>query len=265
MAHWTEKLFEKHSDLFLKQLEELISEAGCEADLLLKYLDEQGFKPKNILDLNCGIGRHSIELAKRGVNVLGTDLSSRYVKIAGERAKKVGVGDRARFKIADMRRISSILTEEKPFDGIICLYTSFGFYDEKTNAHILRQCTRLVKPGGFFVLEIMNRDWLISHFQKRGFSRYEGIILLEDRQFDSKTSRMHSTWTYLVQRDNRSFVLEEQVTLDHRIWSPHELIELFAENGWNQKALYPGFGRQPDDVSIMEAKRLFFIGQKRKK
>jgi 2-polyprenyl-3-methyl-5-hydroxy-6-metoxy-1,4-benzoquinol methylase len=265
MAHWTEKLFEKHSDLFLKQLEELISEAGCETDLLLKYLNEQKFKPKNVLDLNCGIGRHSIELAKRGINILGTDLSKRYVEIARQRAMKEGVEGRARFKIADMRRISSALTEEKLFDGIICLYTSFGFYDDKTNAHVLRQCTRLVKPGGFFVLEIMNRDWLVSHFQKRGFSRYEGMILLEDREFFSETSRVHSTWTYLVQKDDRTFVLEEQVTLDHRIWSPHELIELFAENGWDYKALYLGFGKQPDDVSIMEAKRLFFIGQKREK
>jgi 2-polyprenyl-3-methyl-5-hydroxy-6-metoxy-1,4-benzoquinol methylase len=264
MSHWTEKLFEKHSGLFLKQLEELVSEARCETDLLLKYLNEQRFKPKNILDLNCGIGRHSIELAKRGVNVLGTDLSSRYIKIAGERAKKEGVEDKARFKTADMRRISSTLTAEKPFDGIINLYTSFGFYDDKTNAHILRQCTDLVKPGGFFVLEIMNRDWLVNHFEKRGFSRYEGMILLEDREFDSVTSRVHSTWTYLIQKDDRTFVLEEQVTLDHRIWSPHELIELFAENGWDHKAFYPGFGRRPEDVSIMTARRLFFIGKKRK-
>lgn len=265
MSHWTEELFKKHPDLFLKQLEELVEQAKCEVDLLLKYLDEQGFKPRNILDLNCGIGRHSIELAKRGINVLGTDLSSRYIKIARERAKKEGVDKRVRFKMADMRRIATTLSEEKPFDGIINLYTSFGYYDEKTNADILRQCSKLVRSGGFFVLEIMNRDWIVSHFEKRGFSRYEDLILLEDREFDSRTSRIQTTWTYLVQKDDKNFVLEEQVLLDHRLWSPHELVGFLAENGWDYKALCLGFGRQPDDVSIMKARRLLFIGQKRKR
>jgi len=155
MSHWTEELFEEHPELFLKVLEERVAEARCEVDLLLRYLDEQGFKLQNVLDLNCGIGRHSVELGKRGIIVLGTDLSPRYIEIAKESAKTGGVEDRVRFKIADMRRIGSAVSGERPFDGIINLFTSFGFYDDKTNANILRQCGNLVRPEGFFVLEII--------------------------------------------------------------------------------------------------------------
>jgi len=261
MSHWTEDLFVNHPELFVKGLEERVSIAGDEVDLFLKYIGEEGFKPRRILDLNCGMGRHSIELGKRGISVLGTDLSPYYVQIANRLAKSQQVADKVRFKVADMRRIGAVLAREK-FDGIINLFTSFGFYDDKTNADILRQCCSLVRPKGFFALEIMNRDWIVRNFQPHGFSRYENLIKLEDRTFDAKTSRIRSTWTYLVKKDDKNFVLEKEVTIDHRLWSLHELIDIFEKTGWKFKAVYPGLGRQQGDLPLTEVQRLFFIATK---
>jgi SAM-dependent methyltransferase len=261
MRHWTEDLFVHHPELFVKGLEERVSIASEEVDLLLKYISEQGFKPHRILDLNCGIGRHSTELAKRGINVLGTDLSPYYIQIAKKRAKTQKVNDKAHFKVADMRKIGTALAKQK-FDGIINLFTSFGFYDNKTNTDILHQCYNLVRPKGFFALEIMNRDWIVKNFQPHGFARHENVIVLEDRAFDAKTSRIGTTWTYLIQKDNKNFHLEKQVTIDHRLWSLHELIDLFEKTGWKFKAAYPGLRRQQQEAPLMEAQRLFFIATK---
>ena len=261
VSHWTEDLFVNHPELFVKALEERVSVAGDEVDVFLKYLSKEGFKPQRILDLNCGIGRHSIELGKRGISVVGTDLSPYYIQIAKKRAKSQHVTDKVHFKVADMRRIGAALVREK-FDGIINLETSFGFYDEKTNADILRQCCSLVRSKGFFALEIMNRDWIVGNFQPCGFSRYENLMLLEDRTFDAKTSRARTTWTYLVQKNDKNFVLEKQVTIDNRLWSLHELIDLFEKTGWNFKAVYPGFGIRQGDVPPTELQRLFFIAMK---
>lgn len=262
VSHWTEDLFVNHPELFVKALEERVSIAGNEVDFFLKYIGEEGFKPQRILDLNCGIGRHSIELGKRGINVLGTDLSPYYIQIAKKRAKSHHVTNKVRFKVADMRRIGSVLAKEK-FDGVINLFTSFGFYDDKTNADILRQCCSLVRSKGFFALEIMNRDWIVRNFQPRGFSHYDKLIVLEDRTFDSKTSRVGTTWTYLVQKDDKNFVLEKQVTIDNRLWSLHELIDIFEKTGWRFKAVYPGFGLQQADFPLTEVQRLFFLAMKR--
>ena len=261
MSHWTEDLFVNHPELFVKALEERVSIASDEVDVFLKYLGEEGFKPRRILDFNCGIGRHSIELGKRGISVLGTDLSPYYIQIAKKRAESQQVIDKVRFKVADMRRIGAVLTKEK-FDGIINLETSFGFYDDETNADILRQCCSLVRSRGFFALEIMNRDWIVRNFQPQGISHYENLILLEDRTFDAKTSRAKTTWTYLVQKDDKNFVLEKQVTVNTRLWSLHELIDVFEETGWRFRAVYPGFGRQQGDVPPTELQRLFFIAMK---
>jgi SAM-dependent methyltransferase len=165
------------------------------------------------------------------------------------------------FKVADMRRIASSLKGQR-FDGITNLFTSFGYYDDDTNDDILRQCGSLVRPRGFFALEIMNRDWLVRNFQPRGFTRYKGLILLEERKFDVETSLVQATWTFLKQRSKKQFVLEKQVTIDTRIWSLHELVETFRKNGWKFRAAYAGFGRQDEDVALTEAHRLLFIAKR---
>jgi hypothetical protein len=108
----------------------------------------------------------------------------------------------------------------------------------------------------------MNRDWIVRNFQPRGFSRYENLIVLEDRTFDAKTSRTGTTWTYLGQKDDKNFVLEKQVTIDTRLWSLHELIDIFEKTGWRFKAVYSGLGRQQGDVPLTEVQRLFFIAIK---
>ena len=241
MAHWTKELFGKFPELFLGQFEERLARAPVEVDTLLKYLDKQGFQPRRILDLNCGIGRHSVELGKRGIKVLGTDLSPRYIKIAEQRVQEEKMTDRVRFRVADMRKITSVLSGEESFDGVINLWTSFGFYDDKTNDNILRQCHKLVRTGGFFALDIINRDWLVRNFQERGFARIKDRIVLEEREFNPKDSRMYNIWTYLREKDKKTFVLEREVRVDHRVWSLHELIELFERTGWKYKAAYPGF------------------------
>ena len=182
----------KHPELFVKALEERVSVAGAEVDLFLKYLGEEGFKPQRILDLNCGIGRHSIELGKRGISVVGTDLSPYYIRIARKRAENYQVADKVHFKVADMRKIGTVLAGEK-FDGIVNLLTSFGYYDDKTDADILRQCCGLVRSKGFFALEIANRDWIVRNFQPQAISRYENLMLLEERTFDAETSRARTT------------------------------------------------------------------------
>ena len=265
ISDWTKELFQEHPELFLAALEERIPEASSEIDTLLRRLREQGFKTRIILDLNCGIGRHSVELGKRGINVLGTDLSSRYIEIAKERAKKEGVEKNMRFRVADMRRIGSELSDEKPFDGVINLYTSFGFYDDETNENVLRQCCKLVRPEGFFALEIINRDWIVRNFQERDFSRYKDMMVLEERRLDFKTSRAYTTWTYLLQQDDNHFILKKQITMDHRIWSLHELAKMFERTGWEFKVAYPGLDQQTSDVPLIEVKNLLFIAKRQKR
>jgi SAM-dependent methyltransferase len=271
MAHWTEELFKENPQLFFNVLKELNPQARTEIRDILRLLEIQGYKPKRMLDLNCGIGRHSIELGKKGIEVLGTDISTTYIEIAEKRAQKLKIAERVHFQVADMRQIASALSIEQPFDGIMCLWTSFGFYDDETNDDILRQCLKLVKPGGFFALDIVNRDWLLRNFSERSFERTKDWLILEERQFDSQTSRHSNKWTFIRQIDDKTFVLDKSFQVDLRVWSLHELVLLFERTGWKFKYAYPGsstvhslkrvrFSSQNDD--LLDAGRLLIISSR---
>ena len=260
-SDWTENFFQKQPDLFLDSLKERIPEAEEETDNLIHYLKEQNFTPERILDLNCGIGRHSIELAKRGFQVYGTDLSEKYIQIARDRAREEGAEDKTNFKVADMREIEEVLSNEELFDGVINLWTSFGYYDNKTNESILRKCNNLVKSGGFFLIDIINRDWLISNFKERGFSEIGDSFLMEERSFDFKESRAKNRWTYLIKKEDDSYS-KSVVTIDHRVWSLHELIDLFERNCWKFKENYFGLSGSKEG-SCLKSKNITAIFTKK--
>lgn len=269
--HWTEELFKEKPQFFLGTLEELNPQARGEIKDVLKILNMQGYSPERILDLNCGIGRHSIELGKHGIEVLGTDISPTYIQIAKKRAQKRKVEHKVNFRVADMRQISLALSEEKPFDGIVCLWTSFGFYDDETNSNILQQCLELVKPDGFFVLDIVNRDWLLGNFSERSFERMKEWLILYEREFDSRTSRHREKRTFMKQADENTFILHDSFQLDLRVWSLHELIQLFEKAGWKYECVYPGSSPSHNlrnmrfsssHTEIVEAGRLLIIASK---
>ena len=270
MAHWTEELFVDNPELFQRHFELRTEHVHLEVDYLLEKMKEHGFETGRILDMNCGIGRHAVELAKRGIEVVGTDISPQYIDVAGKRADEAGVAAKATFRVADMRKIAASLSSTTPFDGIICMWTSFGFYDDETNDDILKQCLGLVKPGGFFVLDIVNRDWLMTHFSDSGYASIGDMIVLEQRKFDVFTSRMVNVWSYLRKRDEEDYHVEKTVTIDHRVWSLHELISLFERIGFKHEVTYaglgPGFNPQQPKLehlrALMPSNRLLFICRK---
>ena len=271
MTHWTEELFKEHPELFLGAFEVRLEQSYDEVAGLLHCLSEQGFQPERLLDLNCGIGRHSIELARQGIQVVGTDISQDYIDIATRRAAEEGMAGKTLFQAADMRGIAAALAGEEPFDGVVCLWTAFGFYDEATNLDVLRQCLGLVKEGGFLALDIINRDWLVQSFQEQGFTRWNERIVLEERRFNPISSRIYNTWTFLRQQDKETYKLEKTVKLDHQVWSLHELVALINKAGWRFQTAYPGFApggvTAEDGLSaaadeVLQSRMLLVIGRK---
>ena len=59
---------------------------------------------EKILDLACGYGRHSLELARRGYDVTGIDIISEYIEYATEQTEKEGL--KAKFLCMDIREVN---------------------------------------------------------------------------------------------------------------------------------------------------------------
>ena len=100
MSHWTETFFGKHFREFgfdIQAPEKTHLEAEFIADAL-------GISPGGkVLDLCCGVGRHSLVLAEMGYDVTGIDLTEYYIECAKESASKLGLS--CEFLKGDMRDI----------------------------------------------------------------------------------------------------------------------------------------------------------------
>jgi len=202
----------------------------------------------HILDLCCGPGRHSLELARRGYDVTGLDRTSLYLKKAREQAKREKL--KARFRKGDMRRIPF----RKEFDAVINIFTSFGYFKkESDNQKVLEGAARTLKPGGLFLIDVINRDFLVKNRLRQGWDEANGWLQLSSTQIDWERSRSLSRWI-LIKGKRR-----EEIDLSLRIYSPHEMIAMLKSAGLRMKQMFGGFDMSP--VSP-DANRLIVLARK---
>lgn len=253
VVHWTERMFVDNASLFMSQLEERLDRTGVEVEGLMRIFSEHGVPPKGtILDLACGIGRHSVFLAEKGYRVVGVDISPTYVERAEELAAERGVSARVEFVVGDMRRIGELLENRgELFDAVVNMFTSHGFWDEATDRAIFSQVCDLTMGGGILVINTANRDYLVRHFQARDVIYEEGgQVMIAERRLDLESSRMFNVWRYYELRgDDLKHV--ETFELDHRVYSLHELVELVETAGWRYHSSFAGHGDEPASTDTL--------------
>jgi SAM-dependent methyltransferase len=243
----------------------MVPAAVPQVEGIRKILAEEGVGPgSRILDLACGIGRHIVPLGVAGYEVVGSDLSPGLVREARRRARKEGLStSRARFYVADYRTIGRSLraAKEGPFDAVICLFTSTGFHGRESDRSVFRAVRRLVRSGGLLVFETGDRDSILRRFQEVGISRYPpNLEVHERRRFDLEASVMHSAWTFYRRglQGHLRRLFETEITV--RLYSLHELKELFRQAGWRYRRAY-GDLETLNPVSF-ESRRLVVIVQR---
>jgi SAM-dependent methyltransferase len=146
-----------------------------------------------VLDLACGTGRHSVLLARRGAFVLGVDKTDAYLKEACRNARGL---TNCLFARGDMRR----LPFKGEFDAVINLWTSFGYFDKPSDdLKSLKGVARTLKPGGLFLIDLLDFAWVKKHGQRRRWDRRaDGAYLLQDAAWvEGRDPRIVNAWVIL--------------------------------------------------------------------
>jgi SAM-dependent methyltransferase len=190
---------------------------AAQVDFVAEALELQA--GARVLDVACGIGRHSLLLAARGMDVTGLDYTPAYL----QRASGGATGLPARFLRGDMRRLPF---REAQFDAALNLFTSWGYFeDDEENARVLREIARALRPGGLFLLDTIHRDGLVRRFREKDWHLLPDGWLLEERAWDARNGRPLSTWTFLRGGEQRSF------TLSNRAYTCSEVEQMMRAAG----------------------------------
>lgn len=143
--------------------------------------------PADILDIPCGQGRHSIELARRGYHVTGVDRSAHLLDVARRRAREAGqLAGSVEFVQSDMREFS----RPGAFDVAINVFTSFGYLESETeDARALAAWYECLRSGGRLVMEMMHKYWVIRSARDQVWVETPGAFTLERVRYDVMTDR----------------------------------------------------------------------------
>lgn len=232
-----------HSVLFS---ERRLEEASEEVEKIVTLL---GLAPDvHILDLCCGVGRHTLELARRGFSVVGVDRTRFYLERASEEARNQGL--EVEFVEEDMRTF----VRPEGFDAVLNLFTSFGYFDDpEEDARVLRNVHRSLKPGGALLMELMGKEVLATIFRERDWREENGRILLEERRVSRHWGWMENRWIMLTGGRRSEFAVT------HRLYSAVELCSLLTQCGFVSASPFGDLGGTPYDQN---ARRLVVLARK---
>jgi len=219
------------------------TEVGLLGALLGLTGDEQ------ILDMPCGTGRHSIELARCGYRVTGVDRTEAYLAEARHRADTSGVT--VEWLRADMRSFSRPLA----FDVVLNMYTSFGYFEDAADDRLAAQTfLNALVPGGRLLMELHGKENLAAGFQPRDWVELDdGVLLLEDRSITDHWRSVHNRW--IVFHDGRRHEIEFSL----RLYGAGELIDLLSNVGFSE---INAFGNLDGDPYDEHALRLVVVARK---
>lgn len=202
-----------------------------EVDFLIEELGLQ--TGSKVLDLFCGTGRHCVELAKRDIEAVGIEWNLSYISVAAEKARKASVTPA--FIQGDVRGVDF----GKGHNAVIIMYQSFGYLTDAEDREVLVRAHAALKPGGRFLIEILNRDNILQNWQPSSDRETDGVTVVEEREFDMLSSRINATIT----RYEDSGPEVRQVSW--RMYSAHEVINICEEVGYRFVAGYSNIDRAP--------------------
>lgn len=210
-----------------------------------------GLEVEHVLDLCCGPGRHSIALARRGINVTAVDRTKYLLDKAIEAAQDKNL--QIEFVLEDMRSF----VRPNGFDMALNIFTSFGYFGDKSeDLKVLRNVYESLRPGGVFLIEITGKEPLARSFQATTSQEAaDGSLLVLRHEILEDWTRASEEWTLIRGGRVKTFKFQ------HTIYSGQELKDLLTEACFAEVKLYGGLNGCEYGV---DAARLVALARKKK-
>ena len=172
-----EEFFDGHAPVYMEN--SFTKNTVEEVDFVL---EELSLPPgSHILDVGCGTGRHAVELARRGYQVTGVDISSGMLAEAEKAAREAGV------EVELIHTDATRFTSDKLFGAAICLcegaFSLLGSEDDPIERDLAILCNihAALKPGARFILTAPNACRLIRQATQEDVEkgRFDPVTMVE--------------------------------------------------------------------------------------
>lgn len=223
-----------------------INKASEHIDNIVKLLNLN--QDMQILDLCCGVGRHTLELARRGFNVVGVDRNETFLRKAKDKAEK------EKLNIEFIREDMRAFRRPELFDIVININTSFGYFenpeDDKT---VVKNIYESLRDGGRLLIEMSSKEIIAKIFSKRDWDEYDDLILLQERKVEDNWNRMFMRWIIIKAGQMK------EVEMTVRLFSASEMCNLLMECGFGNIDVYGSLEGIPFDQN---ATRMVVVARK---
>jgi D-alanine-D-alanine ligase len=255
---WWRHIF---NQLYLKTDGDVVDDRAITGQEIDLFADVLKLSPEHkILDLCCGQGRHSLELARRGYKgVEGLDRSHYLIQKAKAQAKKEGLP--VRFREGDARKIPYAADS---FDVILILGNSFGYFETiNDDLRVLKEIFRVLQPWGRVLVDVADGQYLREHFQPRSWE------WIDKKQFVCRERSLSRDEERLISREVIAHV-EKGVIADQfyaeRLYTQETLTNLLKEAGFSDPTVHTSISpdsQRKQDLGMME-RRIIMTAQVRK-
>jgi len=244
---WWRAIF---NSLYLKTDADVVDDHNItrqEVDLFSEIIKLQS--EDKILDLCCGQGRHSLELARRGFKyVEGLDRSHYLIQKAKGYERKESLN--VRFKEGDARKLPY---PPDTFDVTVILGNSFGYFDTiQDDLRVLKEVFKVLKPWGRLLVDVTDGQYLREHFQPRSWE------WIDKKHFVCRERSRSLDAQRLISREVIAHV-EKGVIADQfyaeRLYTKESLTELMKAAGFSDISFHGEISpdsQRNQDLGMME-------------
>jgi len=244
---WWRRIF---NSMYLKTDADVVDDnsiTSFEIDMFTSILNLS--QEAKILDLACGQGRHTLELARRGYkNVYGFDRSHYLIN----RARQINLKENlsAGFKEGDARKLTYATDT---FDVVMILGNSFGYFETiDDDVKILKEVFRVLKPGGKFLIDVADGSYLKNNFSPRSWE------WIDKNHFVCRERSLASDNQRLISREVVSHI-QKGVVVDQfyaeRLYTSQILKDVLTAAGFKNINLHDGYvteSAKNQDLGMME-------------
>jgi glycine/sarcosine N-methyltransferase len=213
-------------------------------DNTVKFLNDTVKPEAKILDLACGTGTYSIELAERGHDVTGTDLDGEMIRMASIKKPALNI----RFMEGDMRKAKNIFQGES-FGLIFCIGNSLVHLKNIEEIKcLMSDIYSMLNEDGCMVLQIINYDRIIKNnvTSLPTIDRSdEGVKFVRNYRYEESIGVVHFDTELIINKEGKEGIYKNSVPL--LALGSEELISVIKETGFSKIKATAGFSEKDFD------------------